>query len=132
MSVESHRRLLGGVRREVGEAKSDKASGKVNGKVRRLTLDEAMEKLDREAPAMRALVAFALELAGTDKLPPPSPAPLAGDTPTILIPDVPVLPPRAEPVSRWINGKRPGPHDILTWEEAMQVPWFDPFAEPER
>ncbi len=34
--------------------------------------------------------------------------------------------PRAKPVSRWINGERPGPQDVLTWEEAMQVPWIDP------
>jgi hypothetical protein len=40
----------------------------------------------------------------------------------------PPPPPRA-PKPRWTKDIRPGPHDVLTWEEAMQVPWFDPLAE---
>jgi hypothetical protein len=25
---------------------------------------------------------------------------------------------------RWSQGRRPGPFDVLTWDEAMQVPWI--------
>ena len=130
MSVESQRRLIGGVLQAVSQAKS----GNRRGKPRRLSFKEAIEKLEREATAVQACVALALELAGTDKLLPPEPEPLASDV-TMMAPDVPVPPPRLPRPKEgrvWTKDVRPGPHDVLTWEEAMRVPWFDPFAEPER
>ena len=130
MSVESQRRLIGGVREAVSRAKS----GNRRGKPRRLSFEEVIEKLEREAPAVQACVALALELAGTDKLLPPEPEPFVAKA-TIVKPKEPALPPRAgsprAPSPRWTKDIRPGPHDVLTWEEAMQVPWYDPFAEPD-
>ena len=132
MSVESQRRLIGGVLQAVGQAKS----GNRRGKPRRQSFKEAIEQLEREAPAVQACVALALELAGTDKLLPPEPEPLVGDASPILPPQQAVTPPRAPPPRaqppRWTKDIRPGPHDVLTWEEAMQVPWYDPLAEGER
>ena len=130
MSVESHRRLIGRVRQAVSQAKS----GNRRGRPRRQSFEKVIEKLEREATAVQAIVALALDLAGTDKLPPPEPEPLTAEA-TIVKPEEPALPPRAEPPRapspRWTKDIRPGPHDLLTWEEAMQVPWYDPFAEGE-
>ena len=134
MSVESQRRLIGGLRQAVGQAKSGNRRGKASGKPRRQSFKEAIEQLEREAPAVQAIVALALELAGTDKLLPPEPEPLASDV-TMVAPEVPVPPPRPRRPTEgrvWTKDVRPGPHDLLTWEEAMQVPWIDPFAEGER
>lgn len=134
MSVESQRRLIGGLRQAVGEAKSGNRRGKASGKPRRQSFKEVIEQLEREAPAVQAIVALALELAGTDKLLPPEPEPLASDV-TMVAPEVPVPPPRLPRPKEgrvWTKDVRPGPHDILTWEEAMQVPWFDSLAEAER
>ena len=132
MSVESQRRLIGGVWQVLSHAKS----GNRRGKPRRLSFKEAIEKLEREATAVQAVVALALQLAGTDKLLPPEPEPPVGDASPILPPQQAVIPPRAAPPRpqppRWTKEIRPGPHDLLTWEEAMQVPWYDPLAEGER
>jgi hypothetical protein len=37
------------------------------------------------------------------------------------------LPPAADgaPARKWTKTHRPGPFDVLTWEEAMQVPWIE-------
>ena len=119
MSSGSHGRDLGKMARGLGSGR------------RKDDWIEVADAAEKEYQAVRAIVAFALALAGTDKLPPPPPTWLAGNSTTILVPDPPVLPPCAQP-PRWTKEVRPGPHDVLTWEEAMQVPWFDPFAETER
>ena len=138
MSLESQGRLLRGVRRAVGQAR-EKTRDNVFAKGFPRSVKAAFEQLDREVPAMRTLVAFALELAGTDKLPPPSaPLPLPPVAPAGLgnapqhVPEP--LPRVRRPTEGrvWTKDIRPGPHDVLTWEEAMRVPWYDPFAEPER
>ena len=41
-------------------------------------------------------------------------------------------PPPAAPKPRWTKDIRPGPHDVLNWEEAMQVPWVDSMAEDDK
>jgi hypothetical protein len=53
---------------------------------------------------------------------PPAPLPPPSQPP-------PRPPPPPPPKPRWTKDIRPGPHDVLTWEEAMQVPWFDPLKE---
>lgn len=80
----------------------------------------------REVTAALTLVAFAKALAGPDQA-----ARAVGDADAASLPelerpaaDVTAPPPRA-PASRWTASFRPGPHDVLTWEEAMRVPWID-------
>ena len=41
----------------------------------------------------------------------------------------PPPPPPPPPKPRWTKDIRPGPHDVLSSEEAMQVPWIDSMAE---
>jgi hypothetical protein len=41
-------------------------------------------------------------------------------------------PPPRPPKPRWTKDNRPGPHDVLSWEEAMQVPWVDSSAEDDK
>ncbi len=41
----------------------------------------------------------------------------------------PPPPPPPPPRPRWTKDIRPGPHDVLTWEEVLQVPWVDSMAE---
>ena len=41
----------------------------------------------------------------------------------------PPPPPSPSPKPRWTKDIRPGPHDVLTWEEVLQVPWVDSLAE---
>ena len=78
---------------------------------------EALYENDRRKKAVLALVAFALHLAGTDKL--PSRVPTGGGTAPLYVPEPP------PPKPRETEDRRPGPHDILTWEEAMRVPWIE-------
>jgi hypothetical protein len=40
----------------------------------------------------------------------------------------PPRPPPSGPPPRWTKDIRPGPHDVLNWDEAMQVPWVDSSA----
>jgi hypothetical protein len=137
VSVESQGRLLRGVWRAVGRT-GEKTKPNMFAKGFPQNLTAAFAQLDREVPAMRTLVAFALELAGTDKLLPPEPPPPPPVTPVGLgnAPmHVPEPPPRLRRPTQdrvWTKDIRPGPHDVLTWEEAMRVPWFDPLAETER
>ncbi len=90
---------------------------------------EAVYEIDRRDRAVRALVAFALNLAGTDKL--PSRAPVGGGN---APQHVPAPPPRIPPPTRgrvWTKDIRPGPHDVLTLEEVLKVPWVDMHTETE-
>jgi hypothetical protein len=91
---------------------------------------EAVYENARRDDAVRALVAFALHLAGTDKL--PSRVPVGGGNAPLHIPEPPPRLRRPTEGRAWTKDIRPGPHDVLTWEEAMRVPWVDPFAEAER
>ena len=90
---------------------------------------EAVYEAEREVQATRkavaALVEFALVLAGTDKIRPAALVAPSGDrsiqaTPTVI----PAPPPRTR---RWGRREdtRPGPHDVLTWDEAIRVPWIE-------
>lgn len=107
MRLESHARRIAGVeRRDVPKAPS---------------WMEELYAMDREERAVRAVTKFAQELAG---FPPPPP---------VQVETFPVEPPPPPPPPvhkpRWTMDNRPGPHDLLTWEEALQVPWYDPFKE---
>jgi hypothetical protein len=33
------------------------------------------------------------------------------------------------PKPRWTKDIRPGPHDVLTWDEVLQVPWVNEMSE---
>ena len=122
MSRESHGRFLRAAQRSVGKATDGYES-----------LKTILLRAEAEEEAVRALVAFALRLAGTDRLPPPAPAPLPGEMRAIDVPEPPSHPPPPPAKNApWTMDNRPGPHDLLTWEEAMQVPWYNPFPEPER
>jgi hypothetical protein len=77
---------------------------------------------ERRRRATLALVAFAQELAGVE----PSaatPEPARDEPSAPRVDPVAAPPPPSRP--RWSRDRRPGPHDVLTWEEAMQVPWMD-------
>lgn len=92
---------------------------------------QVLRAREREEDAVRALVAFAQHLAGTDKL--PSRAPRGGGNAPLHVSEPP--PPRVRRPTEgrvWTKDIRPGPHDVLTWEEAIRVPWYDPLAETER
>jgi hypothetical protein len=78
----------------------------------------AVTELAREQDATLAIAQFAVELAGLP-LPPPPPPPLAPEA-VVATPA-----PRVPQGRKWTMDIRPGPHDLLTWEEAMQVPWID-------
>jgi hypothetical protein len=43
----------------------------------------------------------------------------------------PSPPPRSPlpPKPRWTKDIRPGPHDVLTWDEVLQVPWVNEMEE---
>ena len=84
----------------------------------------AMAEMVRERGATVAIAQYAVDLAGLP-LPPPPPAP----PPPPLSPDAVVATsaPRVPQARKWTMDHRPGPHDLLTWEEAMQVPWIDGF-----
>ncbi len=82
-----------------------------------------------EQNAVHAMVELALELAGTRKPRPPVPA--GGGNAPMYVPE-PSPPPslRRLPQGRvWTKDVRPGPHDVLTWEEAMRVPWLNGATE---
>ena len=91
---------------------------------------QAVRENARQDDAVRALVAFALHLAGTDKL--PSRVPTGGGNAAPYVPEPPPRVRRPAEGRVWTKDVRPGPHDVLTWEEAMRVPWVDPFVEGER
>jgi hypothetical protein len=80
----------------------------------------AAAELARERKAMLALAQFAVDLAG---LPLPPPPPIAPDA--VAATPAPRVPPGAPQRRKWTMDIRPGRHDVLTWEEAMQVPWND-------
>ena len=88
-------------------------------------IDELRE-IDRQDRAVRAITKFAQELAGF----PPPPPPVQIETFRIEAPPAP--PPPPPPAQRWTKDVRPGPQDVLTWEEAMSVPWYDALAEEQR
>ena len=100
----------------------------------------AHRKLAVMKQAALTMVAFARELAGTADNPPSEVEPPEGPPPRVAPPQaapidpalqrrLPQGPPPDRPKRRWDKDHRPGPSDILTWEEAMQVPWLDPWLE---
>jgi hypothetical protein len=78
------------------------------------------------------MVAFALDLAGTSKMPMVRPAPRPEPPEETARPNPPVRP-RARSNERiWSTTVRPGPHDLLSWDEVMKVPWIDGIADDKR
>lgn len=75
------------------------------------------------------MVAFALDLAGTKN------KPLARlGRESVPVPEtqheleqgnLPIRPGPRGHERIWTTTVRPGPHDLLSWEEAMRVPWID-------
>ncbi len=82
---------------------------------------QAAYEVDREKRATLALVAFAQALAGTVKVEAPL-SPVC-DGAMEAEPPAPAPPPRGA-ARVWSQTVRPGPHDVLTWDEAMRVPWL--------
>lgn len=85
----------------------------------------------REQHAAVLMAEFARALAGTDKAAVAPPVSPSSDDATALVPQ------SASSQSRnnqriWTDVIRPGPHDVLTWEEAMRVPWIEGDSEVER
>ena len=92
---------------------------------------EAVYETDRLFRAVEGITGFARMLAGTDKRQVASVAPSPVDSAAETTSRVDHAPPRSHrPI--WSETVRPGPHDVLTWEEAMQVPWIDESAEVQR
>jgi hypothetical protein len=81
---------------------------------------KAVYALDRERRAALALAKFAQELAGVE---PPALEPVRDEPPPPRAHPFAAPPPPRRPV--WGPNNRPGPHDVLTWEEVMQVPWIE-------
>lgn len=107
MRIESHARRIGRVeRRDAPKAPS---------------WMEELYAMDREERAVRAVTKFAQELAGF----PPPPPPVQVET--FRIEALPPPPPVHRP--RWTKDIRPGPHDVLTWDEVLQVPWMEEMNE---
>ena len=91
---------------------------------------EAVFASDRETRAALALAEVAQILAGTEKIKAARFAASSVGSTTEAAPGVDHPPPRnRRPV--WSKTVRPGPHDVLTWDEAMQVPWIEGSAEAE-
>lgn len=116
MSIENHARRLARIA-EKGWTKDNSLMSLVVG----------AERLEKRRRAALALVAFAQELAGVEA-PTVAPEPVreepmrGGPPPPSARPfAAPSLPSR--PV--WGPDNRPGPHDVLTWEEVMRLPWIN-------
>jgi hypothetical protein len=122
MTISSHDRRL--VRLE------EKGWAKDNSLMRVVVGAERLRKRRRRAAL--ALAAFAQDLAGVEPpavVPePPRDEPVRG-TPMRDAPPPPSArpfaapPPPSRPV--WGPDNRPGPHDVLTWEEVMRLPWIN-------
>lgn len=97
---------------------------------------EAVYETEREVQATRkavaALVEFALVLAGTDRMPMARIAAAQRDAVNEPVPRADRSFLRRGGRQVWSEAVRPGPNDVLTWEEAMRVPWLDANAEAER
>lgn len=78
--------------------------------------------IHREKSAALTLVKFAQVLAGTDQRP-ETPKPVREEP--RLPPDHPFAAPSPPSRPAWGPNNRPGVHDVLTWEEAMRLPWIE-------
>lgn len=94
---------------------------------------EAIFKRNLEATAAEEIIRWARALAGTDEASrlqrcAASPRDRAEQPNARAAP-----PPRRDSRRIWSETVRPGPHDVLTWDEAMRVPWLDAneSAEPQ-
>jgi hypothetical protein len=111
MKIGQHGRRLEGLERSAGAARGGWFA--------------AVYRLDRERRAALALARFAQTLAGTEKPPPVEPSTEPSSEPSPGLSAAPrVLPPCRGPRA-WGKDNRPGPHDVLTWEEVLRLPWLD-------
>jgi hypothetical protein len=117
VSIESHGRRLDAL-----EARRGASSGRDY----IAAVYEADRLRDQEKAAAMAMIAFARALAGTNKLRRPLPGGAAlPDQPAETSPRMPA--PRAPEPPR--ERRRPSPTEVITWQEAMQIPWHDGVAE---
>ena len=92
---------------------------------------EEVYATDRNFRAVWGLTGLARALAGTDKKRAASLAPPPADNEMKTESRVHHVPARTHrPV--WSEVVRPGPHDVLTWEEAMRIPWIEGNAEAQQ
>jgi hypothetical protein len=92
---------------------------------------EEVYATDRLFRSVEGITGFARMLAGTDKRPAPSPAPTSADNEMKIESRVHHVPARTHrPV--WSEVVRPSSHDVLTWDEAMRVPWIEGNAEAQQ
>jgi hypothetical protein len=96
--------------------------------LRRSPYVEAVYAVEREYQAVRGITGFARLLAGTDERQMASVAPSPADSVTEFVSRVDHAPPRSSRLV-WSETVRPGRDDILTWDEAMRVPWVDASVE---
>ncbi len=88
------------------------------------SLVAALLELKKKEDAVLAIVAWAKELAGGPR---DWRATAAATGSTAAVAAERVMPPPIEqpPKARWTKTRRPGPFDVLTWDEIMQVPWIE-------
>ena len=88
---------------------------------------EVVHEADCLHRALLGITKFTRELAGTYEPPTLALGNYAGEGP--LAPQPQPRPP-LQPAGRvWTKDIRPGPHDVLTWQEVQRVPWIDGMAE---
>lgn len=80
----------------------------------RRSFSQVVEEADYPYRLAVSIAGFARALAGTDK-PPPEPAPAV----IVETPPPPAVQPRPKRIPR------PGPHDVLTWDQVLKIPWID-------
>ena len=85
---------------------------------------EAVYETDRLFRAVEGITGFARMLAGMEERRVASVTPVSVDNVTETAPRVDHPPPRSHRAV-WSETVRPGPHDVLTWDEAMRIPWLD-------
>jgi hypothetical protein len=89
---------------------------------------EMVFSIDREERERRraalALAEVAQILAGTDKMKAARFSVSSAGGPMETEPRVDHPPPRSHR-RVWSETVRPGPHDVLTWDEVRQVPWIE-------
>lgn len=93
---------------------------------------ETVAEADRLYRALDGITRFPRRLAGTDRAPELPAGNYAGEVRDRAADAPPSTTPSAEPTDkRWTKTHRPGPHDVLTWQEALSVPWIDGMEEDE-
>ncbi len=95
-----------------------------------------LDRIERRQSVQDRQDAFLEAAYGADALRREQRAAAAAALPPPEEPAAPSIPPelRADGPTgerQWSTTVRPGPHDILTWQEALRVPWVEGSADDE-